>query len=253
LCRVDHLFCPLTAMMPALLPSIRLALAVPALLLAFAHDASAQRANARGQVFTCVNAAGRTLTSDRLIAECMDREQRVLASDGSVLRVVPPSLTAEEWAAKDAREKRIVAEKEARVEAVKRDRLMLQRFPSEAEHLKARNAALEDIRLAMVASESRIAELERERKPLLEESEFYKGKSLPPKLKQQLDVNEAAVAAQRDAQVQQQGEIARINRRFDVEAAHLKRLWAGASPGTLDVADGERAGKPIKPTTAQAR
>ena len=211
-----------------------------------------------GQVFTCVNAAGRTLTSDRLIADCMDREQRVLARDGTVLRVVPPSLTAEERIAKDERDRKLAEEKKAKEEAVRRDRLLIQRFPNEAEHQKARDAALEDMRAVMTASQNRIAELARERKPLNEEAEFYKGKVLPPQLKQQIDANDAAVTAQRDAQANQQAEIERIGKRFDSELAHLKRLWAGAAPGSLASAAGVAEAKgtsvrPVKPASTQAR
>jgi hypothetical protein len=207
----------------------------------------------RGQVFTCVNAAGRTLTSDRLIAECMDREQRVLARDGTVIRIVPPSLTAEERAAKDERDRKLAEEKKAKEEALRRDRLLVQRFPNETEHQKARNAALEDMRAAMTASKDRMAELARERKPLLEEAEFYKGKALPAKLKQALDANDAALAAQRDSQANQQAEIERIGKRFDVELAHLKRLWSGAAPGALASAGDPKATKPVKPASTQSR
>lgn len=213
-----------------------------------------------GQVFTCVNAAGRTVTSDRLIGECMDREQRVLSREGALIRVVPPSLTADERAEKEARERRAAAEKEARAEAVRRDRLLLQRFPTEAEHQKARAAAMEDTYAALRASETRLAELARERKPLLEESEFYKGKPLPALLKQQLDANEAAAAAQRDAQINLKAEQERIAKRYDAELAHLKRLWAGAAPGSmLTVAEAEpaagkdKASKPLKPASTQNR
>jgi hypothetical protein len=210
----------------------------------------------RGDVFTCVNAAGRTLTSDRLIADCMDREQRVLARDGTLLRVVPPSLTVEERAAKEERERKLVEEKKAREEAVRRDRLLVQRFPNEAEHQKARDAALEAMRGATAASQNRIADLGRERKPLLEEAEFYKGKTLPAALKQQLDANDAALAAQRDSQANQQAEIERIGRRFDAELAQLKRLWGGAAPGSLASAatvPDAKASKPIKPAATQTR
>lgn len=242
--------------------ALRLA-AAPALVLlsVVASGAAAAQSTlpSSGQVFTCVNAAGRTVTSDRLIGECMDREQRLLSRDGTLIRIVPPSLTADERAEKEARDRRVAAEKEARAEAVRRDKLLLQRFPSEAEHQKARAAALEDSYASLRASETRLAELTRERKPLLEESEFYKGKALPALLKQQLDANEAATAAQRDAQINLKGEQERIAKRYDAELAHLKRLWAGAAPGSiLTVADAEPAGngratKPLKPASTQSR
>jgi hypothetical protein len=208
----------------------------------------ASAAPVAGQVFTCVDASGRTLTSDRLIAQCMDREQRVLGKDGTLIRIVPPQLTADERAEKEARERRAAAEREAKAEAVKRDRNLLQRYPDEAAHQKGREAALEDIRAAIKVSELRQQDLARERKPLLEEAEFYKGKTLPPKLKQQLDANDAATTAQADVQNNQKAELDRISKVYDAELARLKKLWAGAAPGSLGPAAPEAP--PVKPAVA---
>jgi hypothetical protein len=193
----------------------------------------AQANASQSLVFTCVNAAGRVLTSDRLIADCMDREQRVLSRNGTLVRVVPPSLTADERAEKEARERRAAAEREARMEAVRRDRNLVQRFPNLAAHQKAREQALEVIQYAMAQSEARVIDLEKERKPLIEETEFYQGKALPAKLKAQLDANDAAAAAQKQLLVQQRAEMERVSKLYDIELAHLKRLWAGAQPGSL--------------------
>ena len=203
--------------------------------------AAVSAAPVAGQVFTCVAANGRTLTSDRLIAECMDREQRVLARDGTLLRIVPPTLTADERAEKDARERRLAAEKEAQAEAVKRDRNLLQRFPNAEAHQKARELALADLRTSMQLSVLRQRELANERKPLLDEAEFYKGKDLPGKLRAQLAANEGALAAQLDAQNNQKLELERVTKLFDTELARLKRLWAGAAPGSLGPATAEAA------------
>ena len=203
--------------------------------------AAANAAPVAGQVFTCVAANGRTLTSDRLIAECMDREQRVLARDGTLLRIVPPTLTADERAEKDARERRLAAEKEAQAEAVKRDRNLMQRFPNAEAHQKAREQALADLRTSMQLSVLRQRELANERKPLLDEAEFYKGKDLPGKLRAQLAANDGALAAQLDAQNNQKLELERVTKLFDTELARLKRLWAGAAPGSVGPATAEAA------------
>jgi len=209
------------------------------LCLGAATGAMAQPSSA--QVFTCVAGSGRTLTSDRLIGECMDREQRVLSRDGTLLRIVPPSLTADERAEKEARDRKAAAEKEAKLEAAKRDRNLMQRYANAEAHQKAREAALADLRISMQLSEKRQAELVAERKPLLDESEFYKGKALPAKLRQQLDANEAAATAQRDAQNNQKAEFDRVTKLFDAELARLKRLWAGAAPGSIGQAGEEAA------------
>lgn len=207
---------------------------------------------AASEVFTCVAASGRTLTSDRLIGECMDREQRVLSRDGVVLRVVPPSLTADERAEKEARDRRLAAEKEAKLEAARRDRNLIQRYGNAEAHQKARESALADVRTSMQLSELRQRELAAERKPLLEEAEFYKGKGMPAKLRQQLDANEAATSAQRDAQNNQKAELDRVNKLFDAELARLKRLWAGAAPGTVGLAAEEAASAATASAPAKA-
>ena len=195
--------------------------------------AGAQAASPPGTIFTCNDAQGRKLTSDRLIAECIGREQRILNRDGSLQRIIPPTMTADERAEFEAREQRRSAETKAQQEAVRRDRNLMQRFPNEAAHTKAREGALDDIRKSVHASESRLKALATERKPLMDEAEFYVGKKLPPQLKQQLDANDAATDAQKALVQNQQSEIGRINALYDAELAHLKKLWAGAPAGSL--------------------
>ncbi|MBP7665975.1 MAG: hypothetical protein KA774_03935 [Burkholderiaceae bacterium] len=184
-------------------------------------------------IYSCVDAQGRRLTSDRPIPACVNREQRVLNSDGSVQRVLPPTLTAEERAERDAAERKAELARAAQADAVRRDRNLMARFPDEAAHHKAREAALDTVRLAMTATALRVKELAAERKPLMDESEFYAGRPMPARLRQQLDANDAAVAAQRQATINQELELARINRLYDAELDRLRRLWAGALPGSL--------------------
>jgi hypothetical protein len=210
----------------------RLAPAVLAVCAA-ASAAQAQGTAPAAGIYTCVDAKGRRLTSDRPIAECTGTEQKVLNRDGSVREVRPPTLTAEERAEREARERKANAERMAQIESTRRDKNLLARYPDEAAHRKAREAALDNVRLAVKATESRLKELEIERKPLLDEAEFYKGKRLPPKLKGQLEANDAAVDAQKEAAANQQAEMERVNRNFDVELSRLRRLWAGAPPGSL--------------------
>ncbi|MEW6100371.1 MAG: DUF4124 domain-containing protein [Pseudomonadota bacterium] len=184
-------------------------------------------------IYTCTDSRGRKLTSDRPILECLDREQKVLNKDGSPRGVLPPSLTAEERAELEARERRREQERMALQDAIRRDKLLLSRYPNEKAHRKAREEALEDVRKSIQNSEQRIAELERERKPLLDEAEFYKGKQMPAKLKQSLEFVEVAVEAHRTLIRNQQAELSRINFLYDQELDRLRKLWAGAKPGSL--------------------
>ena len=186
-------------------------------------------------IYSCVDASGKRLTSDRPIAECATRDQRVLNPDGSVRKVLPPTPTADERAEQEARERQAAAARSAQQDAVRRDRNLTTRFPNEAAHTKARVAALDDVRKAVQLSERRVALLAAERKPLIDEAEFYIGKPLPAKLKQQLDANDATTEAQRTLIQNQQAEVVRINALFDAELARLRKLWAGAPAGSMGV------------------
>lgn len=184
-------------------------------------------------IYTCIDNNGRRLTADRPIAECRHKEQQILNRDGSVRGILPPTLTAEERAEKEARDRAAAEARAAAADAVRRDRNLMARYPSEEAHDRAREAALDNVRLAIRNSELRLRELEAARKPLLDEAEFYAGKALPPKLRTALDANDAAVEAQRTASATQGAELDRINRIYDVELERLRRLWAGAPPGSM--------------------
>jgi len=197
-----------------------------------AAPALAQSAPTR-MIYSCIDADGKRQTSDRPIAECNAREQRVLNPDGSVKRVVPPNMTPAERAEAEAREREAQAEKAARLDAIRRDRNLMSRYPNAAAHQRAREAALDDTRNAVRLSEARVKLLTAERKPLLAETEFYAGKPLPAKLKAQLDANDAALEAQRTLIQNQEAEVVRINALYDAELERLKQLWAGSPPGSL--------------------
>ena len=213
-------------------PSPRLA-EVRTAVAAFAIAVAATGAMGANPIYTCTDASGKRLTSDRPIDECNAREQRVLNADGSVRRIVPPTPTSDERAEIEVRERDALAERARRQEAIRRDRNLLARFPDEAAHRKARAAALDDVRKALRVSEERVALLTAERKPLTDEAEFYVGKALPGKLRAQLDANDASTEAQRTLAQNQQLEIVRVNKLYDAELERLKKLWAGAQPGSL--------------------
>ncbi len=206
-------------------------------LLAAAVGALAQPRPTPSGIYTCVDDKGKRITSDRPIPECTAKEQRVLNKDGSLKAVHPPTLTADERSEKEAKEKKEAEARAAQADAVRRDRNLKARYPSEESHAKAREAALDSVRLAIKNSEQRLKDLTAERKPLLDEAEFYVGKPLPAKLRQAIDANDAATEAQRSSMANQQAEMVRINKFYDSELDRLRRLWAGAQPGTLGPLD----------------
>src|SRR3982750_2049261 len=150
--------------------------------------------------FTCV-VGGKKVVSDRLIPECNNTEQRELNADGSLKRIVKPPPTPDEREESERVETENKAKIAALNDAVRRDRNLMQRYPDEAAHRKAREKALDEFRISEKTSAARIALLLDEKKKLDEERRFYENervkKPLPSSLKQKIDANDAALAAQR--------------------------------------------------------
>jgi chromosome segregation ATPase len=183
-------------------------------------------AHAEG-IYTCVDAKGRRLTSDRPIIDCIDREQAEISPNGQVLRKIGPSLTAEERAAEEEKAKRAAEERNRQFEQKKRDRALLSRYPDRAAHDKERNQALASVDEVIKTANKRIEELHAERRKFDTELEFYKGDlaKAPAQLKRRIDDNEQQVAAQKRFIANQEEEKRRINARYDQELQRLNALW----------------------------
>lgn len=185
-------------------------------------------------IYSCVDAAGRKITADRPIAECIDRPQRQINPSGTVKRVVGPSLTAQERTAQEQKDKAAAEVRAREAEEKRRDRALLLRYPSRAVHDKERAEALDQIDAVISAASKRTTELVGQRKAIDADFEFYKSdpSRAPASLKRRLEENDSSVAVQKRFIADQDGEKKRVNMRFDEELVKLKQLWAmgGAVP-----------------------
>jgi len=181
-------------------------------------------------IYSCVDGAGRKITSDRPIAECMDRVQREINPSGTVRRVVGPSPTAQERAALEEKEKAAAELRAREAEEKRRDRALLARYPSRAVHDKERAEALSQVDEVIKASNKRTLELTDQRKAINADFEFYKADPAraPGSLKRRLEENESSVAVQKRFIAEQDAEKKRVNMRFEEELVKLKQLWAMA-------------------------
>ena len=197
-----------------------------ALLGAVVVDLSAQG------IYTCIDGKGRKLTADRPIADCVDREQLELNPSGTVRRKIGPSLTAQERAAQEARERQLAEEKARIAEEKRRDHALLIRYPSRAVHDSERSEAIAQVDEVVKAAKKRMGELQHQRKVIDTELEFYKKdpSRAPHSLKRQIDENAQSTAVQLRFLGEQEEEKKRINARFDDELVKLKQLWSLAGP-----------------------
>lgn len=197
-------------------------------------DAAAQ------SIYTCVDGKGRTITQDRPIAECLDRTQQELTRSGTVKRQLGPSLTAQERAAQEAKDKQAAEVHAREAEEKRRDRALLLRYPNPGVHNQERATALAQIDEVIKAASKRTVELAEQRKAVNSEFEFYvkdPGKA-PPSLKRRLEENDSSVLVQKRFIRDQEMEKKRVNMRFDEELVKLKELWAQAGGAPADAAAG---------------
>ncbi|MBS0293768.1 MAG: DUF4124 domain-containing protein [Proteobacteria bacterium] len=197
-------------------------------LLAAALPAWAQQGKAPQEVYTCTDRQGRRITSDRPIADCVDREQRVLDHTGTERRRIGPTLTEHERAAQEVQRRKEADERARVAEERRRERVLMARYPDEAAHQAEREAAIDQVEEVIVVAHKRIQALKAERKRLDTELEFYRGdlKKAPVKLQRQVAENEADQAEQQRFLAAQDLEKRRIHQRFDAELAQLRQLWA---------------------------
>ena len=182
-------------------------------------------------VYTCTDARGRKLTSDRPIPECTDREQKVLGPTGTVKGTVAPTLTARERADEEEKAKALQEDQARVTEEKRRNRALLMRYPKQAAHDRERAESLAQVGTVRHSAETRLAELRRDKARLDTEMEFYRQdpKKAPPLLRRQVDEVNQSIAAQQRFIADQDAEATRINQRFDEELVRLKRLWAQQS------------------------
>lgn len=192
----------------------------------------AQSAPIAGGVYTCIDAKGRKLTADRPIPECVDREQKVLNPSGTVRAKVGPTLTAQEKAELEQKEKRAQEEQGRAAEEKRRDRALLTRYPNKTVHDQERADALAQIAAVTKAATTRLEELVRQRVAIDEEMEFYKKdpSKAPAYLRRQSDENAQSQSVQKRFIGEQDAESKRVNARFDDELVRLRQLWAQLGP-----------------------
>jgi hypothetical protein len=206
-----------------------LALSLAAAGMAHAQQGSGARgAPSAAGIYSCTDAKGRTITADRPIPDCLDREQRELNPSGTTRRLVEPSYTAREQADREDRERATQLQAARLVEERRRERALLVRYPNPAAHDRERAEALVQIDVVIQAARKRLGELGEDRKRVDDELEFYKKDpaKAPDALRRRTEDIARSVAVQNRFIGEQEDEKKRVNARFDEEQAKLAPLWA---------------------------
>lgn len=189
------------------------------------------QAQQRTGVYSCKDAHGRSLSSDRPIPECMDREQRELRTTGGTLRKIGPSLSEAELAEREERARQAEWTARLQADARRQERALLVRYPTPAALDRERAEALAQSEAVAIVARERLAELAAERNKIDQEMEFYKAApaSAPPAVRRKLEDNAQSLKAQARLIVAQEAERSRLIARFDDARARLTPQWAGTA------------------------
>jgi len=196
-------------------------------------------APASAALYTCTDASGRKFTADRPPPECANLPVRELRADGSVRRVIEPPPTEEQRKARAEQAQRALQEQEAKRSQARRDIALLETYAASADIEAARRAALVSRQATIDRSKQRLETLAAERKKLDNEAEFYANRKVPEMLERAIEANKALVQAEQRLIDETQADMARINKRFDVESERYRELVrAGARPQLLQTGEG---------------
>lgn len=186
------------------------------------------------QIFVCTDARGRTISADRPPVECGDRTIRELRADGSVRRLIEPPLTEAQKTARIEEEKQRKAEAEVRRQQMRRDLALLEAYASEQEIEQARDRQLANRQTLIERAQKRKADLERDRKKLDVEAEFYARREMPERLKLSYETHAQLLRSEDKIIGDIQADIERLNERFDTELKRYRELIAtGTTPRSL--------------------
>lgn len=195
----------------------------------------AQPSSASG-IYTCIDAGGRRITADRPIAQCADREQRVLGPTGVERKRIGPVLTEAEMAQRLEQQRQEQLQQQREQDVRRRDAALLARYPSRERHEAVRRASLQQIEELKAVAQQRLNDLHKDKDKLSKELEFYQrdASKIPPRLHSSLQDVDRMVSEQQAIVQAHNDEAVRVSQRFDAELLRLQPLW---KPARLTVQD----------------
>jgi len=190
---------------------------------------TAVTASAQTHLYRCKDSNGRPYFTDRPPIECTGKELDELSPQGIVVKKREAALTPEQYAAREAEEKR---KKQEAVEAKEENRLnqaLLSTYSSVKDIDDSWQRALKQPRQALKDMEKRIDEAHQRAKKLASDKEFYANKPLPKTLMDDIKNNEIDLKNRQDALAAKKKEISEINAKYDEDKQRYLKL-TGAKP-----------------------
>lgn len=182
---------------------------------------------AHAKIYTCVDAQGRKITSDRPITACLDREQKQMSSSGFVKRIIQPSYTAAELKEKERLQRQ--AKLKAAQERARQKTLtaLLQRYPTPESLKEERQESAAAIETRIQEGIQRLKEIQARRTNIDNELAFYRKnpENAPRPLKLRKKSLDSSIQKSKEYIAKQRQELADLHQKFDNERDMLTPLW----------------------------
>lgn len=187
--------------------------------------------HAQAQIFMCKDAAGRTITSDRYIPECVGRALREYDRKGVPRREILPPPTAEQKRQSQLQVEKRRAEQAAAIEQQRADQAIRIRYRSEAEIEAARRRALETVQHRSSRDADLLADTEKQHQAARVDAAAHEKKNMPipGELQHKLYQLDQTAGALKKIMHEREAEIARINARYDETISRFRRMNAVAA------------------------
>jgi len=211
---------------------------------ALAGPAAAQQT---GKLYKYVDANGKVVYTDKLPPGAAGKPNEQLNNQGTVTKRNEGALTPEQLAAQEAERKRKLDEDMAAKEEKRKNMALLNTYSSEQDIAEARARALKANADAVEEAQRKVADAQKRQQELAAEAEFFKKKPMPAQLKQDIQVNEAAIASHNELLDKKKKEIEAINAKYDEDLRRYRALaktgMAPAAPAPVTAAAPKAAAK----------
>lgn len=186
------------------------------------------RSPAAASIYTCRDASGRTLSSDRPIPECSNRAMRELSPSGHLRREIEAPLTPEQLRQRDQAEQRRLLQAEQQRLAEARDRALLMTYGNLQSLEVSRKRQLADLHRDIGIVETRLTATGKELENAKAELAAAGSQASPAVYRRVEDVSRILSADAYRLSKLRTEEI-RLNERFDDDAQRLRVLLGEAA------------------------
>jgi len=204
---------------------------------ALAGPAAAQK------LYKYTDANGKVVYTDKMPSESAGKPNEQLNRQGTVTKRNEGAMTSEQLAAKEADRKRKLDEDIAAKEEKRKNMALLNTYSSEQDISEARARALQANGEAVEEAQRKLADVRKRQQELAVEAEFFKKKPMPAQLKQDIQVNEAAIASHTELLDKKKKEIEVINAKYDEDLRRYREVVKSGGAAPVAAAQAKPAAK----------